>query len=114
MTGDTTLLLLIVLLAGAATYLWRLLGVLAAQRLDPNGELLKWLSCVATAIVAALCIKLALVPPEILADTMLATRLGAFATGVAAFYLASNATIGVAASFLTIIVMEQVVRPLLS
>ena len=79
MTEATTHLLIIVLLAGAATYLWRILGVVAAQRLDPNGELLRWLSCVATAIVAALCIKLALVPPEILADTMLVTRLGAFA-----------------------------------
>ena len=114
MSTENQLLVLIVVLAGGATYFWRMLGVFAAQRLDPKGELLRWLGCVATAIVAALCIKLALVPPQILADTMLVTRLGAFAAGVGAFYLATNSAVGVGVSFVTIIVMEQVVRPLLS
>ena len=77
MSADNQLLVLIVVVAGGATYFWRVLGVIAAQRLDPRGELMRWLGCVATAIVAALCIKLALVPPHILADTMLASRLGA-------------------------------------
>ena len=106
-------LLLIILFAGfVATYFWRILGVIAAQKLSPDGELMRWLGCVAAAIVAALCIKLALQPPEILKETLLVTRLGAYAAGVVAFYLASNATIGVGVSFVTIILIEQLIRPL--
>ncbi len=114
MNESAQLLLAIIFIAGAATYFWRILGVVAAQRLDPDGDLLRWLSCVATAIVAALCVKLALSPPQVLAETMLITRLGAFAFGIIAYYAASNATISVGVSFVTIILMEQLVRPLLS
>jgi len=106
------LLVFIFMAGGLATYVWRAPGVFAAQRLSPNGELLRWLGCVATAIVAALCVKLALAPPDILKDTLLLTRLGAYAAGILVYYGLSNAPAGVAAAFATIIVTEVVVRPL--
>ncbi len=113
MSAETIdLLILIVLAGGLATYVWRALGVYAAQKLTPDGELLRWLGCVATAIVAALCVKLALAPPDILKDTLLATRLGAYAAGILVYYGLSNAPAGVAAAFATVIVAEVVVRPL--
>ena len=113
MSAETIdLLILIVLAGGLATYVWRALGVYAAQKLTPDGELLRWLGCVATAIVAALCVKLALAPPDILKDTLLVTRLGAYAAGILAYYGLSNAPAGVAAAFTTVVVAEVVVRPL--
>lgn len=107
-------LIMVIFVAGAlATYIWRAMGVYAAQKLSPDGELLRWLSCVATAIVAALCIKLAVAPPDILKSTLLATRLGAYGAGIAVYFAFSNAPAGVGAAFATILVMEEVVRPLL-
>ncbi len=105
-------LLLVVLAGGAVTYLWRALGVFAAQALDPDGKLLKWLGCVATAIVAALCVKLAVAPPQVLEGTLLFTRLGALFGGVAAFYTSASTTIGVGVSFVLIVLAEQFLRPL--
>lgn len=114
MSTETGQLLVAIFVAGGlATYVWRALGVYAAQKLQPDGELLRWLSCVATAIVAALCVKLALAPPDILKGTLLVTRLGAYGAGIAVYYALANAPAGVGAAFATIIVMEQVVRPLL-
>ncbi len=114
MTGGSETYLLIVILAGfVVTYVWRGLGVFASQALDPGGQLLKWLGCVATAIVAALCVKLALAPPQVLESTHLLTRLGALFGGVAAFYVSANTTIGVGVSFALIVIVEQFLRPLL-
>ncbi len=114
MSEETINLIVMIFLAGGvATYMWRALGVYAAQKLAPGGELLRWLSCVATAIVAALCVKLALAPPEILKDTLLITRLGAYGAGVAVYYALANAPAGVGAAFATIIVIEQLIRPLM-
>lgn len=113
MSEETANLLILIFVAGGlATYVWRALGVYAAQKFDPDGELLRWLGCVATAIVAALCVKLALAPPDILKGTLLATRLGAYAAGILVYYGLSNAPAGVAAAFATILVAEEVVRPL--
>ena len=106
------LLILIFVAGGLATYVWRALGVYAAQKLNPGGELFRWLGCVATAIVAALCVKLALAPPDILKETLLATRLGAYAAGIGVYYAFANAPAGVAAAFATMIAVEEVVRPL--
>ena len=82
--ASETYLFLVILAGAAATYVWRGMGVFAARALDPDGQLLKWLGCVATAIVAALCVKLALSPPQVLESTHLLTRLGALFGGVAA------------------------------
>ncbi|MEM7424940.1 MAG: AzlD domain-containing protein [Pseudomonadota bacterium] len=109
--GADGYLLLVVLAGGVATYIWRALGVFAAQALDPEGNLLRWLGCVATAIVAALCVKLALAPPQVLESTHLLTRLGALFGGVAAFYVSANTTIGVGVSFALIVLVEQFFRP---
>ena len=114
MSRDTLHLIMVIFVAGGlTTYVWRALGVYAAQKLNPDGELLRWLSCVATAIVAALCVKLALAPPEILKDTLVITRLGAYVAGIAVYFVLSNAPAGVGAAFATIIVMEQFIRPLM-
>ena len=56
---------------------------------------------------------LAIIPngaAQILADTLLATRLAAFAAGTVAYYTFSSAPAGVASSFAAIILIEQFIR----
>lgn len=75
-----------ILVAGwLATDVWRWLGVFAGGRLREDGELLIWVRCVATALVAGVISKLVLFPQGVLADTPLLLRLAAAAVGFAAF-----------------------------
>ncbi|MCK7611157.1 AzlD domain-containing protein [Roseibium sediminicola] len=77
-----------ILVAGwLATDVWRWLGVFAGGRLREDGELLIWVRCVATALVAGVISKLILFPQGILAETPLALRLAAAGVGFSAFLL---------------------------
>ena len=67
--------------------IWRLLGIVAARRLDENSELLVWVRAVATAVLAGVISQLILTPPGPLATLPLAARLGAVVIGFAAFLL---------------------------
>ncbi|TYC64181.1 AzlD domain-containing protein [Rhodobacterales bacterium] len=75
-----------ILLAGwVATDIWRWLGVFAGGRLREDGELLVWVRCVATALVAGLISKLILFPQGVLAETPMWLRLAAALFGFAVF-----------------------------
>ncbi|MBO6756172.1 MAG: AzlD domain-containing protein [Roseibium sp.] len=77
-----------ILVAGwLATDIWRWLGVLAGGRLREDSEVLIWVRCVATALVAGVIAKLILFPQGALADTPMALRLAAAAAGFAAFLI---------------------------
>jgi len=76
-----------------ATDVWRWLGVFAGGRLREDGELLIWVRCVATALVAGVISKLILFPQGILAETPLALRLAAAGFGFAAFLLSKQRVI---------------------
>ena len=76
-----------ILVAGwLATDIWRWLGVFAGGRLREDGELLIWVRCVATALVAGVISKLILFPQGVLAETPLWLRLVATAFGFAVFF----------------------------
>ncbi|WP_150496957.1 AzlD domain-containing protein [Roseibium aquae] len=87
----------IILIAGwIATDVWRWIGVFAGGRLREDGELLIWVRCVATALVAGVISKLVFFPQGALADTPLWLRLLAMACGFAAFLsLRQSVIIGV-------------------
>jgi len=54
---------LFILLAGAIpTQIWRSLGIILSRSMDENGEILKWVRAVATALVAGLIAKLVIFP----------------------------------------------------
>jgi len=77
-----------ILVAGwLATDIWRWLGVFAGGRLREDGELLIWVRCVATALVAGVISKLILFPQGVLGETPLVLRLAAAGFGFAAFLL---------------------------
>ncbi len=79
---------LLILACGAATYLWRGLGVLLSGRLSPQSAMFEWVSCVAYALVAGLIARIIVAPSGLLAQTALADRLLACAVAFVAYRLA--------------------------
>jgi hypothetical protein len=77
--------LALVLVGFLPNEIWRLLGVVAARRLDENSELLVWVRAVATAVLAGVISQLILTPPGPLANLPLAARLAAVVIGFTVF-----------------------------
>ncbi|MTH97719.1 AzlD domain-containing protein [Roseibium sp. RKSG952] len=83
-----------ILVAGwLATDIWRWLGVLAGGRLREDGELLIWVRCVATALVAGVISKLVLFPEGVLGSTPVWLRLAAALIGFVVFLAARQRVI---------------------
>lgn len=66
---------LLVLGCAAATYAWRGLGVLLADRIRVDGEAFVWITCVAYAMVAGLIARIIVIPSGMLAESALSDRL---------------------------------------
>lgn len=78
----------LMLACGAATYLWRGLGVLLSGRLEPRSALFEWVACVAYALIAGLIARIIVMPSGLLAQTAMADRLLACAAAFMAYRLA--------------------------
>ena len=72
-------------LAIAATYVWRALGVVLAARLDPQGKLIGWVTCVSYAMLASLFSRMVLMPFGPLAEASLEVRIAATIIAFAVF-----------------------------
>ena len=103
---------LVVLVCSVITYAWRGLGVALAKGLDVNGELFRWVSCVAFAMIAGLMSRIILLPTGALAATGLAERLLATACALAAYFLLTrrNLFVGVTAGAAAIVGLELLLR----
>ena len=97
----------------AVTYVWRFLGVLAVKRIDPEGDLLLWVRAVATALVAALVMRISFSPAGVLADTAVLSRGAALTIALAVYLLFRRIELGVAAAVAGLALAELVLRPLL-
>jgi branched-subunit amino acid transport protein len=94
---DLSWLVVLILVGAAASYMWRALGVALSGRIDPDGPVVRWVSCVAYAVLAALIARMILLPVGSLAQTSVSVRLLAAAIALGAFYLARrNLPVGVA------------------
>ena len=102
----------LVLICGVATYLWRGLGVALARTLDVDGELFRWVSCVAFAMIAGLMSRMILMPTGAMAATGLPERLAATACALLAYFVLTrrNLFVGVSAGALAIVALEAVLR----
>jgi branched-subunit amino acid transport protein len=78
---------LIVLACGAATFVWRALGVLVTRRIDANGAFFRWITCVSYAMVAGLIFRMIVMPESDLASVPLPIRVTAVACAFAAYFL---------------------------
>ena len=84
---QTETLWLIVLGCGAATFVWRFLGVVVVKRIDANGAIFQWITCVSYAMVAGLIFRMIIMPESDLAAVSLTTRIAAVAIAFGAYFL---------------------------
>jgi branched-subunit amino acid transport protein len=97
-----------VLACGAATYLWRGLGVAISGHLDPESEAFRWIACVAFAMIAGLVMRMLLIPTGALAETTIFDRLFGSAAALAAYFWLTrrNLFAGVLAGAMTIWLLQ--------
>lgn len=84
---QTETLWAIVLGCAAATFVWRFLGVIIVRRIDANGAIFQWISCVSYAMVAGLIFRMIIMPESQLAGVSLATRIAAVVIAFTAYFL---------------------------
>ena len=90
----------------AVTYAWRLLAVLAVKRIDPESDILLWVRALATALVAALVVRLVVSPSGPLAETTELARIGALLAGIAVFFRVRRVEHATAAAILAFLVAQ--------
>jgi branched-subunit amino acid transport protein len=97
-------LALLVLACGAATYIWRGLGVLLSGRVRADSEIFTWVGCVAYAMVASLIARIIFLPSGTLTATLLPERLLACAVALAVYHAGRrNLFLGMSAGFVVIV-----------
>ena len=80
-----------ILVAGwLATYSWRFLGVYLGGKVSEDSDILVFVRCVATALVAAVIANLVVFPGGALSSAPLALRIGAAGIGFAAYLVAGK------------------------
>lgn len=79
--------LAVVLVAVAATFVWRALGALLVGRVDPEGAVVRWFALTSYALLAALVVRLLILPSGSLGQLPLWIRLGAVAATLAVWWL---------------------------
>ena len=84
---QTETLWLIVLGCGAATFVWRFLGVVVVKRIDANGAIFQWITCVSYAMLAGLIFRMVIMPESELAGVSLVIRIVAVVIAFAAYFL---------------------------
>ncbi|MFT5112019.1 MAG: branched-subunit amino acid transport protein [Parasphingorhabdus sp.] len=97
---------MIVLGCGLATFMWRFIGVLFVRRIDPEGAVFEWVSCVSYAMVAGLIFRMLIFPDNELAVVSLGFRGIAIATGFGVYYLFKQSLLpGLLAGSLTLMLL---------
>lgn len=104
-----TPLWIIVLLCGAATYVWRALGVAIAGKVSPDSETFRLFACIAYAMLAGLIARMIVLPEGILAESSLVFRLAAVGLAVAVYFLSRrNLPLGVAVGVCTFVLLTMI------
>lgn len=94
---------LMVAICGAATYLWRGLGVIVSGQIRTDSAIFTWVGCVAWAMIAGLTMRILLLPSGVLAETTLVERGIGVAIPLLVFFVLSrrNLFLGVGSAFVT-------------
>jgi branched-subunit amino acid transport protein len=94
--------------AGAATYVWRILGVAASRRMEVESPLILWIKSVATALIAALVVRFVYAPSGLLLETAFASRVIALGAAVAGYYaLGRRIEAGVGSAAMVFVISES-------
>ncbi len=81
------ILWIIVLGCFAATFFWRLLGVIVVKKIDPDGPIFEWVTCVSYAMVAGLIFRMIMMPESELANVPLIIRIAALGFAFSAYFV---------------------------
>ncbi len=112
MSETASTILIILVAGGCATFIWRALGVIYAGRLEIGSPMLDWVRAVATALIAALIVRMMLDPPGSLADTALVSRTTAIMVGAGAFILLRRSiALGVGCAVVVFLIAEGILVP---
>lgn len=104
---DTSIYLLIFLLACLPTIIWRFLGVFLAEKISTDGEILIWVKAVATALIAALVMRIIIAPTGLLAETALSSRVIALSVAVITYaIMRPKISYSLVASLVTLYTLE--------
>ena len=85
-----------VFLAFAATFFWRFLGLILAERISQNGLLMRWINAVAYSMVAGVLMLILVNPTGILLSSSLISRLFGLFIGILAVYFTKNILFSIA------------------
>ena len=96
MTSDSYEAWLGVFLAFAATFFWRLLGLLLAQKVSTDGAIIRWINAITYSMVAGVLMLILVYPTGILSTTSLSVRLLALFAGAVAIYFTKKLPISIA------------------
>lgn len=99
------------LMAALATYAWRFAGVLLSGRIDPEGQIFRWASAVAYALLAGLIARMILLPIGPLTSTHLIDRFGGTLAALLAYFLFRRSLLAGVLSGAIVLVAITLVRP---
>ncbi|MEQ8665400.1 MAG: AzlD domain-containing protein [Rhodospirillales bacterium] len=86
--------------AVAATYVWRMAGILVASRIKPDSNLARWITAVAYAVLAGLIARMMILPEGALASAPVADKLAGLALGFTAYFVSGRSVpVGTATAF---------------
>jgi len=93
--------------AAAATYCWRLFGVVASRQMAIDSEVIMWVRAVATALIAALVVRFVYAPSGLLSQTAFSSRAVALVGAIGGYYAsARRIEAGVGSAALVFVLME--------
>ncbi len=84
---DINIYLLIFLAGCLPTVIWRFLGVYFGEKITEDSEVFIWVRAVATALIAALVMRIVIAPTGLLAQTALSSRVLALVAAVVIYGL---------------------------
>jgi len=104
---EINIYLLIFLLGCLPTVIWRFLGVYFAEKISEDSEVFIWVKAVATALIAALVMRIIIAPTGLLAETAFSSRVLALCAALATYaIMRPGFTYSLAASLVTLYILE--------
>lgn len=79
-----------IFLAFLATFFWRFLGLVLAERILPDGLLMRWINAVAYSMVAGVLMMILVNPTGLLSTSSISARMLGLISGILAIYATKN------------------------
>ena len=107
MDPDINIYLLIFVAGSLPTAIWRFLGVYFGERITEHSEVFIWVRAVATALIAALVMRIVIAPTGLLAQTAPSSRVLALVAAVMIYWvMRPRFSYSLIASLVTLFVLE--------